>query len=138
MINFSKKIANLRVYKNLNNNANSVYGIAWILEAEENGVVAQTYMYTSIPQLSTNFIRYEDLTEDLLLSWIDTFTPETYMAENKARVQIDLEDKKTKDTILPYWIHLQNLQAAEQQAAEEAAAQAAKQQTLAQQETPAQ
>lgn len=135
MINFSKKIANLRVYKNLNSNANSVYGIAWILEAEENGVVAQTYMYTSIPQLGTGFIRYEDLTEDLLLSWIDTFTPETYMAENKARVQIDLEDKKTKDTILPYWIYLQNLQAAEQQAAEEAAA---AQQAATQQETPAQ
>jgi hypothetical protein len=104
MITFKKRILNLRVYNNLNNKEKVVYGVEWHFCAEEDGVEVFVPLYTSIPALDGDFISYENLTEETVNQWINTFSPDNYIESSKLRLENDLANKKIKSVLQPYWV----------------------------------
>lgn len=120
MITYGKKIESLAVYKNLDGKQNYVYGVGWVLWGEEDGVGASIAMYTEVPSQDGEFIPYESLTEEILLGWVEQYTPAEHVTNGKATVESRIRDKQTKDLLPPYWAvleHQQLMQQMQEQAA---------------------
>lgn len=110
MITYGKKIESLAVYKNRDGKQNYVYGLGWVLWGEEDGVGASIAMYTEIPSQDGEFVPYENLTEEILLGWVDQYTPAGHVANGQATVETRIREKQTKGIIPPYWVVLEQQQ----------------------------
>lgn len=69
-LNFSKQLVAVST-----DSDNVIITVHWRYCAELNGVLAKTYYDTDVPNEGT-FIPYDDLTEEIILSWVEDDTKE--------------------------------------------------------------
>lgn len=72
---YTKKISSLDSYKEIDGHTDVVFDVYWSLIGEENGVVASCPAMTSVPYTAgSSFVPYDQLTEELVIEWVDIYT----------------------------------------------------------------
>ena len=61
----------LDVNINEGDNSDVVYGVHWSYSVEEDGVTAHNIGTHSLQYDSENFVAYEDLTEEIVIGWLE-------------------------------------------------------------------
>jgi hypothetical protein len=76
MITYTKTIGSLQAYKELDGEANVVYNIYWNMVGNDGTYTASCPAMTYVPVVAGSvFVPFDQLTEEIVMGWIDTYTP---------------------------------------------------------------
>ena len=105
MITFSKNISELVCYKNIDGEPDIVHTVVWTLKATNDEGQSETFgMRTEIPNLANaEFVPFETLTEDIVQSWIDLFTPPLRLQSAMKYLEETLAEKEVQIARTPPW-----------------------------------
>ena len=82
MITYKKQINALNVKQQVGNSTNVVFSVAWDFVAEEDGFKASFPHLIEIPYVEGgNFVDYQNLTQEIIESWIDVNLSQEKLAE---------------------------------------------------------
>ena len=104
-MNYTWELTNLK-RKNTDTIQNIIVQTNWKkIGTDENGNIGSFSGATPF-ELSTvdpdNFVSYEDLTEEMVLGWIQSVVIGSYEEHVNAQIQKQIDDKKVKDEPLPW------------------------------------
>jgi len=82
-------------YPNLDGNADVIFNVHWRLTGEDaDGNVGSTYGTIGLDTSDlTDFTAFADITEDMINGWIETAMGEERVAELKANIDAQIEEK---------------------------------------------
>lgn len=105
MITFTKKVNELQCFKEVDGSQNIVHTIIWTLIATNDVDGFESYgMRTQVPKLpNTEFVSFDTLTEDIVLSWIDLYTSPLQMDSAMKYLENIFKQKEEQISRLPPW-----------------------------------
>jgi len=82
-------------YPDLDGNADVIFNVHWRLTGEdENGNVGSVYGTQSLDTTNlTDFVAFDNITEEQINGWIETAMGEDRVAELKANIDAQIEEK---------------------------------------------
>ena len=94
-ITYTKQIATLTCYADIDGETDVVFTINWSLFGNEGTLSASGFYSTSVPYTAGQpFIPYADLTEEQVLGWIDEYTDPMMMASYYQYIADKIEEQK--------------------------------------------
>jgi len=104
MIVYTKKINSVQAYKELDGEVNVVYNIYWSLIGTEDTYTTSCPAMTYVPTIAgSTFVPFDQLTEEIVLGWIDTYTPLVVIEQYKNSVNQSLLSQQQIDTPTLPW-----------------------------------
>lgn len=104
MITYTKTIGSMQAYKQIDGEANVVFGIMWNLFGTENGFTASCPATTNVPYTAGQpFTPYADLTQAQVLAWIDQYTPLANMQSYQNMIAFSLQQQQQQETPALPW-----------------------------------
>jgi hypothetical protein len=99
MITYTKTINSLDSYKDIDGNTDVVFNIYWNLIGEENGVSTSCPAITTVPYVAgSSFIPFADLTEEIVLGWINTYTTLAAMQQYENTVSFAIQQQSQQES----------------------------------------
>jgi len=104
-ITYTKQIGSMSCYSQIDGESDVVFTINWTLLGNEGTLSASLLCGTSVPYVAGQpFIPYADLTEEQVLSWIETYTPEALMESYYQNIADSIEQQKVVVTPPLPWL----------------------------------
>jgi hypothetical protein len=99
MITYIKQVSSLQAYKELDNEPNVVYNIYWSLVGTDGEYTSTCPAMTYVPfTAGASFVPFEEITEEMVIGWIDTYTPLVLIKQYEQSVSNGIESQKTLET----------------------------------------
>jgi hypothetical protein len=104
MITYTKTITSLQAYKELDGEANVVYNIYWNMVGTDGTYTSSYGAMTYVPVVAgASFIPFDQLTEEIVMGWIDTYTPLVLIEQYQNSVnQLILAQQQLETPPLPW------------------------------------
>jgi len=99
MITYIKQVSSLQAYKELDNEPNVVYNIYWSLVGTDGEYTGTCPAMTYVPfTAGSTFVPFEDITEEMVIGWINTYTPLVLIKQYEQSVNNGIESQKTLES----------------------------------------
>lgn len=99
MITYLKQISSLQAYKELDGEPNVVYNIYWNLVGTDGQYTCSCPAMTYVPFVTGSaFTPFEEITEEMVVTWINTYTPIVLIKQYEQSVNNGIESQKTLET----------------------------------------
>lgn len=104
MITYTKTIDSMQAYKEIDGEANVVFGIFWNLIGTENGFTASCPATTYVPYTAGQaFTPYAELTQAQVFAWIDQYTPLAQLQSFQNTIAFALQQQQQQETPTLPW-----------------------------------
>jgi hypothetical protein len=99
MITYTKTINSLQAYKELDGEPNVVYNIYWNMVGTDGEYTGTCPAMTYVPfTAGGTFVPFDQLTEEIVLDWVDTYTPLVLIQQYQQSVSNAIESQKTLES----------------------------------------
>jgi hypothetical protein len=104
MITYTKTIGSLQAYKELDGEVNVVYNINWYMVGTDGTYTDSCPATTYVPVVAgSSFIPFAELTEEIVMEWINTFTPLVLIEQYQNSInQLILSQQQLENPPLPW------------------------------------